>query len=147
MTVNPIPPGYHTVTPYLVVDNPDQLISFLEAAFGAKIGFCMRDPSGRTKHAEIQIGDSKVMMGAAQEANQVTKSMLYLYVKDTDAYYRQALAAGATSIAEPDNKFYGDRNAAVQDAFGNQWWLATHVEDVSMEELKKRAAALHQSQG
>lgn len=142
MAVNPIPDGYHTVTPYLIVDDVAGLISFLEEAFDAEETFRMAGADGSITHAEVRIGDSMVMMGQAGEEVPAKPAMLHLYVEDSDEMYRQAVAAGATSVREPADEFYGDRTAGVQDRFGNQWWLATHVEDVPFEEMQRRAAAL-----
>lgn len=143
MSVKPIPAGYHTVTPYLLASDARKLLDFLKAAFGAVSTEFISDSDGSVAHAEVKIGDSIVMVGGKKNAP-LTTSMFYLYVEDTDAVYQQALAAGATSLMEPQNKFYGDRNAAVQDPFGNQWWIATHVEDVSPKELEKRMKAQQQ---
>ena len=137
--VQPIPAGFHTVTPYLTVRGVKGLIEFVKAAFGAKLKMAHAMPDGTVMHAEVKIGDSIVMMGEARD--KVLESMCYLYVKDTDKLYHQALKAGGTSIMEPVNQFYGDRNAAVKDAWGNQWWIGTHVEDVSPKEMNKRMAA------
>jgi uncharacterized glyoxalase superfamily protein PhnB len=90
-------------------------------------------------HAEVIIGDSVIMMGEAGEVNPPVPAMLYLYLEDCDAAYQRALAAGAVSLQEPKDEFYGDRTAAVKDAFGNQWWMATRIEEVSAEELERRA--------
>ena len=139
MKVNPIPEGYHTVTPYLVVEETNTLIEFLEAAFDATSTVCHRDEAGKAQHAELQIGTSKIMIGAARSKDQLTKAVLYLYVEDVDAAYKQAIAAGGRSVMEPTNQFYGDRNAGVQDSCGNQWWVASCVEHVSPEEIAKRA--------
>lgn len=141
MAVNPIPDGYHTVTPYLIVDDVAGLINFLEEAFDAQETFRMPGADGSVSHAEVRIGDSMVMMGQASEEVPPMPVMLHLYVENSDEVYRQALAAGATSVREPADEFYGDRTAGVQDRFGNQWWLATHVEDVPFEEMQRRAAA------
>ena len=140
MTVKPIPEGYHTVTPYLVVEDADKLIAFLKAAFDAKLKFSNQDEEGKTSHAELEIGDSKLMLGL-NRCGETTKAMLYLYVEDTDKYYEKALAAGATSIVKPTNQFYGDRNAGVKDCFDNQWWIGTRVEELSPEEIRQRAQA------
>src|SRR2546423_1396839 len=139
MPANFKPDAYHTVTPYLTVQGVAELLDFVKAAFGAEEIERMPGPEGRVVHAEVRIGDSVVMMGEAPDASKVMPAMLYLYVPDTDATYRAALAAGAESVMEPADQFYGDRNAAVQDASGNQWWIATHVEDVSPEEMARRA--------
>ena len=140
-TVKPIPDGYRTVTPYLVVENAEKLLEFLTNAFDAKVTTCTRHSDGSVGHAEVKIGDSMIMIGQASPQSQPMPSMLYLYVPDTDAVYAQAVKAGGVSIMEPANQFYGDRNAGVKDHFGNQWWIATHVEDVSPEELEQRAKA------
>ncbi|TMA81275.1 MAG: VOC family protein [Deltaproteobacteria bacterium] len=141
MTVRAIPEGYHTVTPYLVVEGVPKLIEFLTRAFDAKEVFRMAMSDGTIRHAEVQIGDSRVMMGEAQGPHRPIPAMLHLYVADADAVYARALRAGATSITAPADQFYGDRTGGVQDACGNQWWIATHNEDVSAEELARRAEA------
>jgi PhnB protein len=141
MAVKPVPDGFHTVTPYLVVSNVAKLIDFLKAAFGAVELYRMDMPDGSIGHAEVRIGDSPVMMGQAGGPFEPLMASLYLYVPDVDAVYKRAVQAGGTSIREPVDQFYGDRQGGVKDAFGNQWWIATHKEDVSHEELKKRAMA------
>jgi PhnB protein len=98
-------------------------------------------PDGSVGHAEVRIGDSVVMVGGAGGEWPAVRAALHLYVADVDASYQAALAAGATSTAEPADQFYGDRRANVIDSAGNQWFIATHVEDVSPEELERRAAA------
>ena len=138
MSSSPVPAGYHTVTPYLLVGDVAAELRFLTAAFDAKEKLRMEGEGGKLNHAEVQIGDSPVMMGCAGERCTAMPCMLYLYVADADALYRKALEAGATSIQEPALQPYGDRTCAVQDAFGNQWWIATHVEDVSPEEIERR---------
>jgi uncharacterized glyoxalase superfamily protein PhnB len=144
MPVKPIPNGYHTVTPYLIVEGADKLIEFMKQAFGAQARGRMGPPDGPVMHAEVQIGDSVVMLADAGGENPPIPAMIHLYVDDADAFYQRALKAGASSLREPADQFYGDRSAGVKDAFGNQWWLATHVEDVSPEEMEKRAAAMAQ---
>jgi uncharacterized glyoxalase superfamily protein PhnB len=140
MSVKPIPDGYHTVTPYLVVDGVDKVVAFAKQAFGAKEPFpAMKRPDGSIGHAEIQVGDSKIMLGGTMPGYPAMPAMLYLYVEDCDAWYKRAIAAGATSVMEPADQFYGDRNCGVKDVAGNQWWFATHKEDVPPEELGRRA--------
>ncbi len=141
MPVKPVPKGYRTVTPYLVVSNAANLIEFLRKAFRAKELLRMPRPDGGVAHAEVKIGNSRVMMGEPMTGTDLMPAMLYLYVKDTDKTYKRALKAGATSLREPTDQFYGDRNAAVKDSFGNQWWIATHVEDITPEEMAKRTEA------
>lgn len=136
--VQPIPDGYHTVTPYLLVEDAAGLIPFLERAFGATLLGRYDSPDGRLMHASLQIGDSKVMMGQAAEQWPAMPAMLHLYVEDVDAVYRRAVEAGARSIREPEDQFYGDRSGGVVDPAGNQWWITTHVEDVSDEEMARR---------
>jgi PhnB protein len=138
MAVNPIPEGYRTVTPYLVVDGATNVLDFVKQAFGAEEKFRMDTPDGKIGHAEVQIGDSIVMLGDAGAENPAMPAMIHLYLEDCDATYERALAAGATSEREPTDQFYGDRSAGVRDSAGNLWWIATHVEDVPEEELAKR---------
>jgi PhnB protein len=139
MAVKPIPDGYHTVTPYLTVQGVSKLIDFLKQAFEAREIERMTQPDGTIMHAEVRIGDSVVMMGEARDQWKPVPGAIYLYVNDTDAVYKRALRAGATSLMEPADQFYGDRSAGVKDPSGNYWWIATHQEDVPPEELKRRA--------
>jgi PhnB protein len=138
--VKPIPDGYRTVTPYLVVRDAPRLIEFVQQAFGATELMRHLRPDGSVMHAEVQIGDSRVMIGEAPPSSPPMPGCIHLYVVDTDALYHLALQAGATSLREPTNQFYGDRMAGVQDPVGNQWWIATHVEDVPPVEIALRAA-------
>ena len=140
MAVRPKPEGYQSVIPYVIVDDPEALLRFLKAAFGAKEKGVNRDPSGRIFHGEVIIDDSCVMFSQATDRHPAMPCTIYIYVPDTDATYRAALAAGATSIMEPANQFYGDRNAGVKDSNGNVWWMGTHVEDVPYDELQRRMA-------
>jgi uncharacterized glyoxalase superfamily protein PhnB len=141
MAVKPIPEGYHTVTPYLIVPGVPKLIDFLKAAFGAEETHRMAGPDGTVMHAQVRIGDSVVMMAEAAGPWKPMPAGIYLYVEDTDATYRRALEAGATSLMEPADQFYGDRSAGVKDPSGNSWWIATHKEDVPPEELRRRHEA------
>lgn len=138
-SVKPIPDGYRTVTPYLVVRDVPRLIEFLQQAFGATELMRSLRPDGSVMHAEVSIGDSRVMMGEASAPWPPMPGCLHLYVVDSDALYHLALQAGATSLREPTNQFYGDRMAGVQDPVGNQWWIATRVENVSPVEAALRA--------
>lgn len=140
MPVKPIPEGYHTVTPYLIVPDVEGQIAFLKEAFDAEERSISRDGKGRIMHAEVKIGDSVLMMGESNDNFPPMPAMLHLYLEDVDAAYERAVAAGAASLREPTDEFYGDRAGGVQDAYGNQWWLATHVEDVSEEEMVRRMA-------
>ena len=141
MAVKPIPDGYHSVTPYLVVQGAATLIEFLKQAFEASETFRMARPDGTIMHAEVKIGDSTVMMGEAGGEHKPMPTCIYLYVNDADAVYKRALQAGATSQMAPANQFYGDRHGGVMDPVGNLWWIATHVEDVPPEEVARRAEA------
>jgi PhnB protein len=141
MPVKPIPEGYHNVTPYLTVKGANRLIEFLKRAFGAEEKERFQQPDGTIMHAELKIGDSIIMLGEANEKWEARPANLYLYVTDTDTTYRRAVETGATSVMEPSDQFYGDRNAGISDPAGNFWWIATHVEDVSREEMERRAKA------
>lgn len=139
MAVEFKPEGYHTVTPYLVVDGASDLIDFMKEVLGAQEQLRMPGPDGRIGHAEVQIGDSLVMLADTPDGD-TTPAMLHLYLQDADATYQRALNAGATSVRELKTEFYGDRMGGVQDRFGNRWYFATHVEDVEPEEMSRRAA-------
>jgi uncharacterized glyoxalase superfamily protein PhnB len=141
MAVKPIPDGYHHVTPYLIVRGADALVEFLKQSFGAKEMMRHARPDGAVMHAEVRIGDSVVMLADASDQHPPAPCVLHLYTEDTDAAYQRALKAGGTSLREPATQFYGDRSAGVKDPFGNSWWISTHVEDVSPEEIERRAAA------
>lgn len=134
MAVKAVPKGWHTVTPRLFVNDAAKLVDFLKHAFGAIGTFQTDAPS------EIHIGDSIVMVGQAGP-REAMPTFLYLYLEDADAAYRRALEAGAIALEEPSDMFYGDRRATVQDPFGNIWQIATHEEDLSLDEIRKRAAA------
>jgi len=140
--VKAIPDGYHAVTPYLTVGDAAKLLEFMKAAFNATVPELMKDENGNVRHAEAQIGDSRLMVGQARDEWKPRPATLYLYVENTDETYKRALAAGATSLMEPADQFYGDRNAGVEDAQGNWWWIATHIEDVTPEEIERRMAAM-----
>jgi PhnB protein len=138
MTVKPIADGYHSVTPYLAVQRAAELIVFLKAAFDAKETERMNRPDGTIAHAEVKIGDSVVMLAESTDKWKPMPGAIYLYVEDTDIAYKRALKEGATPLMEPADQYYGDRNAGVKDPVGNIWWLATHKEDVSPDEMAKR---------
>ena len=144
MPAKPIPEGYHTATPYLVVKGADKTIAFMKQAFGATQSFePMMSPDGKVMHADLTIGDSHVMLSEATDQHPAMPSMIHLYVPNVDAVYQRAVAAGGKSFLEPVDQFYGDRAAGVHDQSGCAWYIATHIEDVSMAELKKRAAEMH----
>jgi uncharacterized glyoxalase superfamily protein PhnB len=145
--VKPVPDGYHTLTPYLIVDGADKVISFMKDAFGAKAVFDpMMRPDGKIMHAEFKIGDSVMMIADSSERAKATTSMLHVYVPNVDAVYQKALKAGGTSVMEPADMFYGDRSGGVKDPAGNHWHIGTHVEDVSPADLKKRATEFMKQQ-
>lgn len=135
---DPIPSGYHTVTPYMRVTGAAEFIEFLQRAFGAQENHRSLSPDGSIMHADITIGDSHVMLTEGMENFPPLPGSNFLYVADVDATYRSALDAGATSMMEPSDQFYGDRTAGVRDPFGNEWWIGTHIEDLSAEELHRR---------
>jgi len=141
MAVKPVPEGFHTVVPYLTVDDAGALINFIEKAFDAKVTYCMKDDDGTVRHAEAKIGDSMIMIGQARDEWKSRPGMLCLYVPDCDALYKKALDAGAKVVREMADQPYGDRSGGVEDSQGNHWWISTHVEDVSPEELERRMKA------
>ena len=137
--VKPIPEGYHAVTPFLVLKDAHRAIEFYKRAFGAEERFRMPTPDGKVAHAELQIGDSVVMLSEAiQEA--VTSASMYLYVPNVDAVCQRAVAAGAEAAMPPTDMFWGDRFGRVVDPFGVRWGIATHKEDLSPQEIGRRAA-------
>src|SRR5262245_59272995 len=148
MAVNPIPDGYPRVMPYLVVDGAADAIKFYETVLGAKERMRMPGPDGKIGHAEIEIGDGVIML--ADEFPDMdaigpktvggTPVTIHVYVPDVDDAWKRALDNGATSKAELENKFYGDRSGWFIDPWGHKWSIATHVEDVPPEEMEKRAA-------
>lgn len=144
--VKPIPDGYHAVQPYLILSDAAAAIDFYKNAFGAKERMRL-ERDGHIGHAEIEIGDSCVMMAdehpeiGAYSPNHYGGSpvSLMIYVPDCDVAYKQALASGATSEREPADQFYGDRAAGVVDPFGYKWYLHAHIRDVSVEEMQQHA--------
>jgi PhnB protein len=146
MAVDPIPHGYHSVTPYLIVREVPKLLDFLKQAFSAQEIMRMPQPDGTIMHAEVRIGDSAIMMGEARGEHNPMPGSIYLYVNDADATYQRALQAGASSQMEPADMFYGDRHASVIDPVGNHWSIATHIEDVPPDELARRVEAFMKQQ-
>ena len=146
--VKPIPDGFHTLTPYLIVEDAEKSIAFMEKAFSAQHQHePTRRPDGRFMHATLRIGNSMLMIAEASERAKATPVMLYLYVPDVDAAYQKAMKAGATSVMEVADQFYGDRSGGVKDPAGNQWFLGTHIEDVAPAEMKKRAENFFKQHG
>jgi PhnB protein len=146
--VNPIPNGYHAVTPYLIIQGAGEAIEFYKRAFGAEEICRMGMPNGKVMHAELKIGDSFVMVGDEHpEFNRSPKTLggtpvgLHLYVPDVDAAFTRAVGAGATVKMPPMDMFWGDRFGKVVDPFGHEWSIATHKEDVGPEEMGRRAQA------
>jgi uncharacterized glyoxalase superfamily protein PhnB len=139
--VNPIPPGFRTVTPYLIVKGAGALLEFLQKAFSAEIVERHAGPEGTVMHSAVRLGDSMIEVSDAKGDWTPMPAVLHLYVENAETLYGRALAAGATSLYEPADKFYGDREAGVKDSWGNYWFLATHKEDVSAEEMERRMAA------
>ena len=150
-TVKPIPDGYHTVTPYLIIKNAADALEFYKQAFGATELFRMAQPDGKIGHAEIKIGDSPIMLAdefpemgyKSPQSLGGSPVSIMIYVEDVDAVFDRAVAAGATVQQPVQDKFYGDRIGTLVDPFGHVWHVSTHKEDVSPEEMEKRAAASH----
>lgn len=140
--VNPVPDGFRTLTPYLFVRGTGRLIEFLKAAFDALEIERHTGPDGEVNYAQLKIGDSMIMMSEPRDTWKPMPCGVYLYVEDTDDFYRRALEAGAVSLMEPADQFYGDRTAGVKDPFGNNWWIGTRIEDVTPEEMQRRLEAL-----
>ena len=151
MAVKPVPDGYHTVTPYLIVSGAAQAIDFYTRAFGATELMRMPDAKGRIGHAEIRIGDSVIMLAdehpemgyRGPRALGGTSVSILLYVPDVDAMFERAIKAGGKSQRPVADQFYGDRMGTLEDPFGHAWTIGTHVEDVSDEEIKRRMATAH----
>ncbi|MEW6583171.1 MAG: VOC family protein [Actinomycetota bacterium] len=150
-TVHPIPDGYPRVTAYLCVDGAAEAIAFYGTVFGATERMRMASPDGKVGHAELVLGDSLIMlsdpfpeMGVAAPARSgdTASITLNVYVEDVDAAYERALQAGATAVRPVENQFYGDRSGQFDDPFGHRWNVASHVEDVSPDEIARRAAAM-----
>ena len=148
--VQPIPTGYHSVTPYLIVNNAAAAIDFYKKAFNAVEIMRFPGPGGRIMHAEVKIGDSPVMLAdempeegyVGPQASGGSSVSLHLYVDNVDAYFAQAVAAGATIRRAVEDQFYGDRSGTLADPFGHIWSISTHKEDVSMDEMQRRMAKL-----
>jgi PhnB protein len=140
-TVKPIPEGYRTVTPYLIVTRAPEVIDFMKRAFGAQLLFQMANPDGSIGHSELRVGDSMIMLSSGREQWKPMPTMIHLYVEDCDAVFAKAVEAGAEVVMPLADQFYGDRSGGVKDVAGNYWWIATHVKDVSEEEMKRHAQA------
>jgi PhnB protein len=153
MAIKAIPEGYRTATPYLIVRGAADAIEFYKRAFGATEMLRMADPQGRVGHAEIRIGDSVIMLADEHPAMGYrgprslggSSVSILLYLDDVDAVFDRAVKAGAKALRPVANQFYGDRSGTLEDPFGHVWTIATHVEDVAPEELKRRADAVMKS--
>ena len=141
MAPKPIPEGYTAVTPYLIVKDVDALLRFVKDVFGAEVKEEHRLPDGTVMHADVMIGGAHIMMGQANERWTERRGSILVYVPDADAVYARALQAGGTSLQEMTTQFYGDRSGGVEDPSGVAWWISTHVEDVSPEEMERRMKA------
>ena len=155
MATKAIPEGYHTVTPYLAVEGAARAIEYYTRAFGAKEVGRMDGPEGTIAHAELQIGDSRIMLSdpfpqaSTRSPKELggTSASVFMYVEDVDAVVKQAVEAGATVTMEVADQFWGDRFGTITDPFGHVWSIATHVEDVSPEEMAERAKAAMAAMG
>lgn len=144
-----IPAGHHSVTPYMTLRDAKGALDFYRRAFGAEIVFKLDMPDGKIAHAEIRIGDSVVMMAEENEewGNKSPQALggspmsLMIYVPDVDAAFAKAIDAGATQVRPVENQFYGDRTGTLKDPYGYQWTIGTHIEDLSLEEVKRRMEA------
>lgn len=149
MAVSPVPEGYHTLTTYLAVEDAARAIDFYKEAFGAEETIRMPGPDGSVAHAELQIGDSKLMLSDPFPQSNVRPpaerggptASVFMYVDDADAVFERAQAAGATVAMPLENMFWGDRFGSLADPFGHVWSVATHIEDVPEEEMAERASA------
>jgi PhnB protein len=149
MTIKPIPDGYQTATPYLIIKNAAQAIEFYQQAFGATETMRLADNNGKIAHAEIKIGNSTIMLAdefpemgfRSPESIGGTPVTIMLYLEDVDTQFSQALAAGATELRPIEDQFFGDRSGKLSDPFGHIWIIATHIEDVSPAEIQQRFSA------
>ena len=147
--VKPIPEGHHTVTPYLILSGASDAIAFYEKALGAEEVLRLADPGGKVHHAEISIGDSRVMLADEHPEIQALSPKtvggspvsIHLYVEDVDRAVERAVAAGAKLVRPVADQFYGDRVGGIEEPFGYRWFVATHKEDLTIEEIRRRAAA------
>jgi PhnB protein len=147
--VNPIPEGYHSVTPYLILSGAGDAIAFYKRALGAEEVMRLADPGGKVHHAEISIGDSRIMLADEHPEIQALSPKtvggspvsIHLYVEDVDRAVERAVAAGATLVRPVADQFYGDRVGGIEDPFGYRWFIATHKENLTIEEIRRRAAS------
>ena len=150
MRANTIPPGHHTVSPYLAIKDAVKALEFYKKAFGATESYKLMMPDGRLGHAEIRLGDSVIMLsdefpaygGKAPQTLGGSPVSIHLYVEDVDGFFKRALAAGAKERKPVMDQFYGDRSGQLEDPFGHLWWVATHKDDNAPEEMQKRVQAM-----
>ena len=150
MAVSPVPQGYRSLTPYLIIDGADRALSWYAEAFGAREVMRLAAPEGRIGHAEIEIGDSRIMLADEAPAHNAkgpnafggSPVSLHLYVADVDTVVAKAVSIGAEVKSQPEDKFYGDRLATLTDPFGHTWHVSTHIEDVPHDEIERRMAAM-----
>ena len=155
MATKPIPDGYHTVSPYLAVEDAARAIDYYTRAFGAKEVVRMDAPGGTIGHAELAVGDSRIMLsdpfpqGSTRPPKELggTSASVFMYVEDVDAVVKRAVDAGATVTMEVADQFWGDRFGTITDPFGHVWSIATHVEDVPADEMAERAKAAMAAMG
>ena len=141
--VQAVPKGFNTITPYLMAENAQGLLDFIERGLNGKTEYKLNSDEGKVMHASVRIGNSPIMISDVMEGQEVINAMLYLYVDNVDELYEQALGVGgASSVRELKDELYGDRAGCVEDEWGNKWWIATHIEDVSKEELEERKSKL-----
>jgi PhnB protein len=151
MKIPPIPEGYHSVTPHLIVDDAQNAIEFYKQAFDATECIRHTKPDGKIAHAELQMGDSKIMLADESEYMNAYSPKKYngspismhLYVKDVDVVFNKALEMGAKRLHPVENRFYGDRSGTIIDPFGHLWTISTHIEELTHEEIAKRAAEFY----
>ena len=149
--VEPVPEGYHSLTPYLILSGASEAIAFYKEALGASEVMRMGGPGGKIGHAEIRIGDSRIMLADEHPEIQALSPRtiggspisIHLYVENVDAAVERAVAAGAKLVRPVADQFYGDRTGGIEDPFGYRWFIATHKEDLTMDEVRRRAAAQH----
>ena len=140
MSVKPIPEGFQQAIPYLVVPDGAAQMEFLINAFAGVEMERMLGPDGSVMHGEVKIGNSVIMIGQAQKETEVRKTMVYLYMEDCDKFFNRAIELGAEVVSELADQFYGDRHGAVRDTNGNDWYIATHKEDLTPEQMQERLA-------
>jgi uncharacterized glyoxalase superfamily protein PhnB len=145
--VQPIPEGFHTLTSYLLVADAKKEVEFAKAAFDAQEVHISKLPNGSIMHATLKIGTSMLMLGQVSGEMKPVPSMLFMYVEHVDGVYQRAVKSGGKSVHEPTEQMWGDRAGAVTSPNGIQWWISTHTEEVSEEELQKRMAARSKAAG